>query len=386
MTTKSYYKMIQLHSDKFIDTMNNDKKFVYYSDIYGKSFLTHSIIYDNFDAYLSMIQHVSFKLDMTKPDISRHFLRYIAERVSECEWERNRRYIDALFDIDYNFTINDLLYFKSSYNIFMEIFYRMNNIDYKKVLDIIHILDDDIKIKLLELIIKHYKNNNMVIPTNNIEYCVKHNINNGNITCLEILSKNGYNISIINTVPTIAYLLDYKCNDHLITYLLSQNWHYNLNLFDHIQKIGYHIIDKLLIIKENYTKFKIQFETIKDTENLYFISIVMNVLTNFNGIMNNSYYNPKNLVKIVECINFLIEIAKENNVTNMISSIPKKFYDKSIEVYNTQPNNNTDKIKYYLKKFMTIMIASKQTQTGHFKHLLTLVFTQNELEQISQVP
>lgn len=386
MTTKSYYKMIQLHSDKFIDTMNNDKKFVYYSDIYGKSFLTHSIIHDNFDAYLSMIQHSSFKLDMSKPDISRHFLRYIAERVSECEWERNRRYIDALFDIDYNFTIDNLMYFKSSYNIFMEILYRMNNIDYTKILERIHILDDDIKIKLLELIIKHYKNNNMVIPTNNIEYCVKHNINNGNITCLEILSKNGYNISIINTVPTIAYLLDYKCNDHLITYLLSQNWHYNLNLFDHIQKIGYHIIDKLLIIKENYTKFKIQFETIKDTENLYFISIVMNVLTNFNGIMNNSYYNPKNLVKIVECINFLLEIAKENNVTNMISSIPKKFYDKSIEVYNTQPNNNTDKIKYYLKGFMTIMIASKQTQTGHFKHLLTLVFTQNELEPISQVP
>ena len=386
MTTKLYYKMIQLHSDKFIDTMNNDKKFVYYSDIYGKSFLTHSIIYDNFDAYLSMIQHTSFKLDMTKPDISRYFLKHIAERVFECEWERNRRYIDALFDINFNFTINDLLYFKSSYNIFMEIFYRMNNIDYKKVLDIIHVLDDNITIKLLELIIKYHKKNNIIIPTNNIEYCVKHNINNGNITCLQILSKNGYNISMINSIPTIAYLLDYRFNDHLITYLLSQNWHYNLNLFDHIQKIGYHIIDKLLIIKENYTKFKIQFETIKDTENLYFISIVMNVLTNFNGIMNNSYYNPKNLVKIVECINFLLEIAKENNVTNIISSIPKKFYDKSIEVYNTQPNNNTDKIKYYLKRFMLIMVISKQTQTGHFKHLLTLVFTQNELEQISQVP
>ena len=386
MTTKLYYKMIQLHSDKFIDTMNNDKKFVYYSDIYGKSFLTHSIIYDNFDAYLSMIQHTSFKLDMNKPDISRYFLKHIAERVFECEWERNRRYIDALFDINFNFTINDLLCFKSSYNIFMEIFYRMNNIDYKKVLDIIHVLDDNITINLLELIIKYHKKNNIIIPTNNIEYCVKHNINNGNITCLQILSKNGYNISMINSIPTIAYLLDYRFNDHLITYLLSQNWHYNLNLFDHIQKIGYHIIDKLLIIKENYTKFKIQFETIKDTENLYFISIVMNVLTNFNGIMNNSYYNPKNLVKIVECINFLLEIAKENNVTNMISSIPKKFYDKSIEVYNTQPNNNTDKIKYYLKKFMTIMVASKQTQTGHFKHLLTHVFTQNELEQISQVP
>ena len=386
MTTKLYYKMIQLHSDKFIDTMNNDKKFVYYSDIYGKSFLTHSIIYDNFDAYLSMIQHTSFKLDMTKPDISRYFLKHIAERVFECEWERNRRYIDALFDINFNFTINDLLYFKSSYNIFMEIFYRMNNIDYKKVLDIIHVLDDDITIKLLELIIKYHKKNNIIIPTNNIEYCVKHNINNGNITCLQILSKNGYNISMINSIPTIAYLLDYRFNNHLITYLLSQNWHYNLNLFDHMQKIGYHIIDKLLIIKENYTKFKIQFETIKDTENLYFISIVMNVLTNFNGIMNNNYYNPKNLVKIVECINFLLEIAKENNVTNMISSIPKKFYDKSIEVYNTQPNNNTDKIKYYLKKFMTIMIASKQTQTDHFKNLITLVFTKNELEQISQVP
>ena len=112
----------------------------------------------------------------------------------------------------------------------------------------------------------------------------------------------------------------------------------------------------------------------------------MNVLTNFNGVMNNSYYNPKNLVKIIECINFLIEIAKKNNVTNMISSIPKKFYDKSIEVYNTptttQTNTNyTEKIKYYLKEFMTIMIASKQTQTDDFKNLLT----KNELPQISQV-
>jgi hypothetical protein len=35
---------------------------------------------------------------------------------------------------------------------------------------------------------------------------------------------------------------------------------------------------------------------------------------------------------------------------------------------------------------MKIMVASKQTQTDDFKNLLTLVFTKNELEQISQVP
>ena len=392
MTTKSYYRMIQLHSDKFIDTMNNDKKFVYYSDIYGKTFLTHSIIHDNFDAYLAMIQHSSFKSDMTKPEISRHFLKYIAERVTECEWERNRRYIDALFDINYNFTIDNLMYFKSTYNIFMEILYRMNNIDYTKILERIHILDDDIQIKLLELIIKHYKNNNMVIPTSNIEYCIKQNIQEGNITCLNILLKNGYNISMINTVPTIAYLLSYRLNEHLITYLLSQNWYYNLNFFDYIGKSGYNIIEKLLIIKQNYTRFKIQFETIKDTNNLYFDSIVMNALTNFNGMNYNNYYNPVNLVKIIKCIYFLLDLAKENNVTNMIESISKKFYTKSIEIYNTPTTptttqtNYNDKIKYYLKEFMTIMVASKQTQTDDFKNLLTLVFTKNELEQISQVP
>jgi hypothetical protein len=324
---------------------------------------------------------------MSKPDISRHFLKYIAERVTECEWERNRRYIDALFDIDYNFTIDNLMYFKSSYNIFMEILYRMNNIDYTKILERIHILDDDIQIKLLELIIKHYKNNNMVIPTSNIEYCIKQNIQEGNITCLNILLKNGYNISMINTVPTIAYLLNYRFNNHLITYLLSQNWYYNLNFFDYIGKTGYNIIEKLLIIKENYTRFKIQFETIKDTNNLYFDSIVMNALTNFNGINNNNYYNPANLVKIVKCIYFLLDLAKENNVTDMILSISKKFYTKSIEIYNTPTTtlinaNYTDKIKYYLKEFMKIMVASKQTQTDDFKNLLTLVFTKNELEQI----
>jgi hypothetical protein len=71
----------------------------------------------------------------------------------------------------------------------------------------------------------------------------------------------------------------------------------------------------------------------------------------------------------------------------MISSIPIKFYTKSIEIYNTPTTtpintNYTDKIKYYLKEFMKIMVASKQTQTDDFKNLLTLVFTKNELEQI----
>ena len=232
----------------------------------------------------------------------------------------------------------------------------------------------------------------MVIPTSNIEYCIKQNIQEGNITCLNILLKNGYNISMINTVPTIAYLLSYRLNEHLITYLLSQNWYYNLNFFDYIGKSGYNIIEKLLIIKQNYTRFKIQFETIKDTNNLYFDSIIMNELTNFNGMNNNNYYNPVNLVKIIKCIYFLLDLAKENNVTNMIESISKKFYTKSIEIYNTPTTptttqtNYTDKIKYYLKEFMTIMVASKQTQTDDFKNLLTLIFTKNELEQISQVP
>jgi hypothetical protein len=195
---------------------------------------------------------------------------------------------------------------------------------------------------------------------------------------------------MINTVPTITYLLNYRLNEYLITYLLSQNWYYNLNLFDNIGKTGYYIIDKLLIIKENYTRFKIQFETIKDTNNLYFDSIIMNALTHFNGMNNNNYYNPVNLVKIIKCIYFLLDLAKENNVTDMILSISKKFYSKSIEIYNTPttttPTNYTDKIKYYLKEFMTIMVASKQIQTDDFKNLLTLVFTKNELEQISQVP
>jgi hypothetical protein len=105
----------------------------------------------------------------------------------------------------------------------------------------------------------------------------------------------------------------------------------------------------------------------------------------------NNYYNPVNLVKIIKCIYFLLDLAKENNVTDMISSISKKFYSKSIEIYNTPTTtptqtNYTDKIKYYLKEFMKIMVASKQTQTDDFKNLLTLVFTKNELEQISQVP
>ncbi len=117
MSSKSYYKMIELHSDKFIETMKSDKKFSPFMSIYSKTLLQCAVVHDNFEAFTTMIQHSAFKSGTNKS-----FLHNISERVTECDWERNKRYIDALIGVEYNFTIADLSYFKSSYDIFMEIF------------------------------------------------------------------------------------------------------------------------------------------------------------------------------------------------------------------------------------------------------------------------
>ncbi len=114
MSAKSYYKMIELHSDKFIDTMKNDKKFSPYLSIYNKTLLHYAVVHDNFDAFIAMINHQKFK-EYT----SRSYLYNISERINESDWERNKRYFDALIGVDYNFTINDLSYFKTNYDIFM---------------------------------------------------------------------------------------------------------------------------------------------------------------------------------------------------------------------------------------------------------------------------
>lgn len=389
MNVKTYSKMIKLHSDsnKFNDTINNDNNFSPFTIIYNKTLLEIAVIHNNFDAYKLLIKHSKFKSLMSKSETRRYFLSHIAERISECEWEKNKRYLYALFDIDYIFTTYDLIYFKSNYNIFMEIFNRMNNIDYKGLLKIIEVYNENIKLELLEIIIKYCKNNNILLTIVDFESCILNCLDKGNATCLEIISENGYNISMIKSRPIISYILNhnYRYNDFLINYLLYQKWYYNLNLFDYIQPSqNYYNIDKLLIIKKNHNKLKIQFKTFKDTDNLHFISIVMNSLTNFNSYTNTSL-SPKNLLKVINSFYYLLQIAEENNVTNMIESLPKKFYNKSIEIYNIQPNNYTDQIKYYLKDFMKIMIVSKQTQTEDFKNLLKLVFTENELEQILQV-
>lgn len=48
MSSKSYYKMIKLHSNKFNDTMNNDNKFSPFTRIHYKTLLETAVIYDNF--------------------------------------------------------------------------------------------------------------------------------------------------------------------------------------------------------------------------------------------------------------------------------------------------------------------------------------------------
>jgi hypothetical protein len=395
MSNKSYYKMIKLHSNKFSDTMNNDNKFSPFIRIHYKTLLETAVIYDNFDAYTLMIKQTTFKSLMSKPEqMNMSFIINIAERISECEWERNKRYLDILFDINYNFTHYHLDYFRNNYNIFMEIFNRINNIDYKKLLERIDIFDDNIKLELLEIIIKYYKTNNIPLTINNFKYCILSDIRKGNINCLEIISKNGYDISMIDSKPIIYYIFNKyygKFNEYLINYFLSQKWHYNLNFFDYIEKgiIKYYTFEIMLVnLSQNHNKLKIQFETIKDNDNFYFISYVTYTLINFNNI----YYNKpsrKNLLQIIKSFYYFLKLAEENNVTNMIESLPIKFYNKSLEIYNNQnlnnQSNNIKQLKCCLKEFMSIMLASKQTQTEDFKNLILYVFTEDELKQISTI-
>ena len=393
MSSKSYYKMIKLHSNKFNDTMNNDNKFSPFTRIHYKTLLETAVIYDNFDAYTTMIQHSTFKSLMSKPEqMNMRFIIYIAERISECEWERNKRYIDTLFDINYNFTDDHLNYFKKNYNIFMEIFNRINNVDYKSLLERIDIFDDNIKIELLEIIIKYYKTNNIPLNINDFKYGIFADMRKGNINSLEVISKNGYNISMIDSKPIIYHIFNKhygKYNEYLINYFLSQKWHYNLNLFDYIEKeiVKYHIFEILLLnLLENHNKLKIQFEKIKDNDNFYFISYVTYTLT-----CNNIYYfKPcrKNLLQIIKSFYYFLQLAEENNVTNMIESLPIHFYNKSLGIYNNQNLNNQKNnvhLKCCLKEFMSIMLASKQTQTEDFKNLMLYVFTEDELKQISTI-
>ena len=72
----------------------------------------------------------------------------------------------------------------------------------------------------------------------------------------------------------------------------------------------------------------------------------------------------------------------------MIESLPIHFYNKSLGIYNNQNLNNQKNnvhLKCCLKEFMSIMLASKQTQTEDFKNLMLYVFTEDELKQISTI-
>ena len=348
-----------------------------------------------------MINHPKFK-DYS----SRSYLYYISERITESDWERNKRYFDALIGVDYNFNINDLSYFKLNYDIFMKAFEKINNIDYKQLLKSIAFYHDSIKVELLQKIIKYHKENNIQLIANDFERCIIEEISKGSITCLEIILKNGYNVSSINGKPLVChtfqkYYSNQKNKESLIDYLLEKDWKYNLNLFDYIEKpyksysYKFDVNFNLLLIKKNHTKFREQFAIIKDTGNAYFNNFVVEVL-----LMFTSYYltqiSSKDIDKYWTSIYYLIQIANENNVTNMIETLPQNFYVQSNEIYNfpTLSNlankklitvHNISYLKQIMKEFMSIMVASKQTQTEDFKNLMKKVFTVDEMKDLSQL-
>ena len=398
MSAKSYYKMIELHSDKFIDTMKNDKKFSPYLSIYSKSLLQCAVMHDNFEAFVAMVNHPKFK-DYT----TRTYLYNISERIAESDWERNKRYFDALMSVDYNFTINDLSYFKTNYDIFMEALEKINNLDYKALLKNIPYYNDSIKVHLLEKIIKYHQDNGLQLIAYDFQNLILEEIRQGSITCIEIISKNGYDISTVNLKPLVCHIFDkyysnQKNKESLINYLLEKNWKYNSNLFDYIEKPkihynGFSYTLSLLAIKKNHSKFKEQFTAIKDTGNAYFNNFVIDVLFMFTSYYLNQIPS-KDLEKYWTNIYFLIQIANENNVTNMIETLPHKFYEQASELYNFPNLSNVANkkvisayhityLKQIMKEFMSIMIASKQTQTEDFKNLMKKVFTIVELQDLS---
>ena len=91
-------EMIEYHSNThLLNIINSDIKFNPNLALRGKSLVSIAIINNNFDIFRALVNHPKFNQNI---QIGR-----LLQRISLCDIYENRRYLDELYKINFNFDL-----------------------------------------------------------------------------------------------------------------------------------------------------------------------------------------------------------------------------------------------------------------------------------------
>ena len=147
-------EMIEHHSNtELLDIIKNEPKFNPNGLLRVKSLLFHAVNNNNFNVFSAIVNHTKFNNNL---DIKADFLYKILKRVSLCDIDENRRFLEELYKINYNFKLEDINIGVSSDKLFEELFNKIDKSDINKVIAITYGVKN---IKIFKVIYYYLKNN-----------------------------------------------------------------------------------------------------------------------------------------------------------------------------------------------------------------------------------
>jgi hypothetical protein len=203
------------------------------------SLLTQCVKFNNFEGFKPIILHP--KLNFSK--ITDHgYLYTILERM-KCDIPENRRYLQLLFDNNYEFNISNL--YVLNYELFTELFDKVDKSNFSKVKELNSFISDNFDIRIFNDVSVYLKNNfpqlfnQQFIESNYLKSIFKNDF----ITFLTTIDNLGFNIDkIFNTHSPYYYFekfmnLKYTYNNKTVVnrskclqYLVNKNITYDLDI------------------------------------------------------------------------------------------------------------------------------------------------------------
>lgn len=365
----------------------------------NKDLVFVSVFYNNYEAFEMLVTHKNFDKK------GYEFVNRIIRRIIKCDCFENRKYLDLLFQIGFNFERNHLMQCLDNSNIFIEIFNNIinNNNDIYQIISELfsQLFNYTINITTQRFLYDYIKNNyseyftkekidtfylkralrdnnicivEMIEPDFDILYCC------GLSSILYIINNCPKDLTLLNKICKLMIQSNIKYEGNLMIDLKFSiydfNYFYQHNSWQSCNKY----INMLNMIVKNYDLLKQCYNIINDKQESNFIhcNLVYMIV-----LFINSHYKCSMKEKESLELNKTIEFLLQNKIT---TSNPFPFISRHEEDFkkniNIASQSNINYIEMFRKIFIIIMKYGYKPETNK---ILTLFFKEEELKNIDSL-
>lgn len=405
MSKLKIYELIEYYNNDELKNIISDSNFnpnILYNH---KCIVYIAVLYNNYEAFEMLVRHDKFN----KKDHYKYFTHRILERINKYDCNENRKYLDLLTQVQFNFEIKDLERIINNTELFIELFiYITSNMEqdvkYKNITDCIHMINyyhnnnKNTNNNIIEYLYNMIKtNHNEHFTKENIDTYFLHNALSYNNNAMVSLIKNDFDVLNCNAKNSIIYALNES--EFLLQQLckinIDTNTKYNENLISILKLnindmfvISYNscttflpdnIFERILLIAKNYDLLKQCFDNIYDNSdcNLVFI-LVFSIFSKY--ITKRSTVSKTKMKEYYKLIEFLLQnkITRGNPFIHFdyISVMTLQSYDGRLQEQMRCFKDNIKDICHIIFKYGFKPVNINNTP------ILKHIFTETELKNI----